>query len=161
MFHLILSVHLLLCVFLVGLVLIQQGRGADMGAAFGGSSNTLFGAGGAADFLTKMTTGTAIAFMVSSILLVRWYDAAVTTPRQAASPLEGSVMQGEARPAPAAKDDAASVPGEQQPAAAKADAPKSPSSGAAAPAPAPAAAPAPPVQPQAPGQSKPSAQKAP
>jgi preprotein translocase subunit SecG len=60
---------------LIGLVLIQQGKGADMGAAFGGGSNTLFGASGATAFITKLTTGIAVAFMVTSILLINLYTA--------------------------------------------------------------------------------------
>ena len=95
MFNILLVIHSVLCVILMGLVLIQQGKGADMGAAFGGNSTTLFGAAGAADFLTKLTTGIAIAFMVSSILLVRAYSEFETSPRSVANPLEGSVMVGQ------------------------------------------------------------------
>ncbi len=52
---------------LAGLVLIQQGRGADVGAAFGsGSSNTMFGSGGSASFLTKITVWLAIGFFLIS-----------------------------------------------------------------------------------------------
>ena len=54
-------------VALGGLVLLQQGRGADVGAAFGaGASNTMFGSGGSASFLTKMTVWLAIGFFVIS-----------------------------------------------------------------------------------------------
>jgi len=62
-------IHVFACVFLVVVVLLQTGKGADMGAVFGGGSQTLFGSGGAGNFLTKMTTGTAIAFMLTSLLL--------------------------------------------------------------------------------------------
>ncbi len=75
LFYTVLGIHCLLCVTLVGLVLIQQGKGADMGAAFGGGSNTLFGASGATAFITKLTTGIAVAFMVTSILLINLYTA--------------------------------------------------------------------------------------
>ena len=54
---------------MVLIVLIQQGKGADMGATFGGSSNTLFGASGADNFLTKLTTMLAAAFMITSVTL--------------------------------------------------------------------------------------------
>lgn len=74
MFYIVLTMHLVLCVTLIGLVLLQQGKGADMGAAFGGGSNTLFGATGATAFITKFTTGIAIAFMVTSVLLVNLYS---------------------------------------------------------------------------------------
>lgn len=62
--------HILICLALILIVLLQTGKGADMGAAFGGgSSQTLFGSSGAATFLTKSTTFVAIAFMVTSLVL--------------------------------------------------------------------------------------------
>jgi preprotein translocase subunit SecG len=67
--YLVPTVHVLACLFLIVVVLLQTGKGADMGAAFGGGSQTLFGAGGAGNLLTKLTTGTAIAFMVTSLIL--------------------------------------------------------------------------------------------
>jgi preprotein translocase subunit SecG len=60
-------VHVIACTFLIGIVLLQQGKGADMGAVFGGSSSTIFGSSGAGNFLTRLTTGTAIVFMVTSL----------------------------------------------------------------------------------------------
>lgn len=65
----LLIIHVLVCIFLVLLVLIQGGRGAEIGAAFGGSSQTLFGSRGAATFLSKLTTGVAIVFMLTSLSL--------------------------------------------------------------------------------------------
>ena len=65
----VLIIHVLVCFFLIGIVLLQSGKGAELGAAFGGSSQTLFGSRGAATFLNKMTTGVAVVFMVSSLLL--------------------------------------------------------------------------------------------
>ena len=63
------TIHVLACLFLIVVVLLQTGKGADMGAVFGGGSQTLFGSSGAGNFLTKLTTGTAIAFMVMSLIL--------------------------------------------------------------------------------------------
>src|SRR5690242_21664991 len=63
------AIHVLACLFLIVVVLLQTGKGADMGAVFGGGSQTLFGSGGAGNFLTKLTTGTAIAFMITSLIL--------------------------------------------------------------------------------------------
>jgi preprotein translocase subunit SecG len=63
------TIHVLACLFLVVVVLLQTGKGADAGAVFGGGSQTFFGSGGAGNFLTKLTTGTAIAFMVTSLVL--------------------------------------------------------------------------------------------
>lgn len=66
----ILTVHIIICLFLIVLILFQAGKGADMGAAFGaGSSQTLFGARGAATFLSKLTTGAAVIFLLTSISL--------------------------------------------------------------------------------------------
>lgn len=99
MFLFVLTLHFILCAILVGLVLIQQGKGADMGAAFGaGGSNSLFGAGGATSLIVRITTGTAIAFMVTSILLINLSGAesGLAANAGAASPqgaLAGSVMQ--------------------------------------------------------------------
>ena len=62
-------IHVLACLFLIVVVLLQTGKGADMGAVFGGGSQTLFGSSGAGNFLTKLTTATAITFMLTSLLL--------------------------------------------------------------------------------------------
>ena len=63
-------VHVIVCVALIMIVLLQTGKGADMGAAFGGgSSQTLFGSTGASTFLSKATTIAAIIFMVTSLWL--------------------------------------------------------------------------------------------
>ena len=96
MFDIILTVHLVLCVALIGLVLLQQGKGADVGATFGGGNNTLFGAGGAVNMITKVTTTVAISFMVTSILLVRAYGERghVGPVGASTTPLAGSVMEG-------------------------------------------------------------------
>lgn len=62
-------VHVIVAVGLILFVLLQAGRGAGIGAAFGGSSQTMFGAQGPTGFLGKLTTGAAILFMVTSLLL--------------------------------------------------------------------------------------------
>lgn len=95
MYHtILLSIHWALCFFLIILVvLLQQGKGADMGVAFGGGSNTLFGASGANTLLVKITTTVAVLFMCSSFMLVRHYNAGgiqVASPAQA---LKGSVVE--------------------------------------------------------------------
>jgi len=61
-------IHVLVCIALIMIVLLQTGKGSDMGAAFGGgSSQTLFGSTGASTFLSKATTGAAIVFMLTSL----------------------------------------------------------------------------------------------
>jgi len=61
--------HVLACIAMVLVVLLQTGKGADMGAAFGGSSQTIFGSSGPGTFLGKMTTGIAVVFMLTSLFL--------------------------------------------------------------------------------------------
>jgi len=63
-------IHVIVCVALILIVLLQTGKGSDMGAAFGGgSSQTLFGSTGASTFLTKATTAAAIVFMLTSLTI--------------------------------------------------------------------------------------------
>ncbi|HKA53312.1 MAG TPA: preprotein translocase subunit SecG [Candidatus Binatia bacterium] len=78
-YTLLIVIHVLSCIFLVTVVLLQQGKGADIGAVFGGSSQTLFGSSGAGNFLTKLTSATAIIFMLTSLSLT--YGAAKRTTR--------------------------------------------------------------------------------
>lgn len=66
----ILGLHVLAALAVIGLVLIQHGKGADAGVGFGGgSSSTVFGSGGAGNFLTRMTTGIVITFFITSFVL--------------------------------------------------------------------------------------------
>jgi len=61
--------HVIMCLILIGIVLLQTGKGASMGAAFGGATNTLFGGAGPASFLNKITTIAAVMFMLTSFTL--------------------------------------------------------------------------------------------
>ena len=70
MLILLATVHVIVCLFLIGVVLLQQGKSADLAGAFGGQgSQTAFGPRGAANLLTKLTTWGAVLFMVLSISL--------------------------------------------------------------------------------------------
>ena len=70
MLILLVILHVIVCLFLIGVVLLQQGKSADLAGAFGGQgSQTAFGPRGAANLLTKLTTWSAIIFMVTSIAL--------------------------------------------------------------------------------------------
>ncbi|KTD52314.1 protein-export membrane protein secG (preprotein translocase subunit) [Legionella quinlivanii] len=70
MYQLILMIHVLVAIALIGLVLIQHGKGADIGAAFGsGASNTVFGSQGTGGFLFRFTGGLAITFFITSLTL--------------------------------------------------------------------------------------------
>ena len=69
MITLIIVAHTIVCLFLICIVLLQHGKGADIGASFGGSSQSLFGAEGPMPLLNKITTLAAIVFMGTSITL--------------------------------------------------------------------------------------------
>jgi len=85
MITLLTILHVSVCVFLIVIVLLQHGKGADMGASFGGGSGqTVFGSEGPLPLLNKITTGGAIIFMVTSVALA--YNSAHMT--------KGSVMKG-------------------------------------------------------------------
>ena len=62
-------IHILVCIFLVSIVLLQHGKGADVGATFGGGGQSLFGTEGPVPMLNKITTAAAVIFMVTSISL--------------------------------------------------------------------------------------------
>ena len=61
------SLHVIVSAILIGMVLLQKGKGADIGAAFGGASQTVFGPRGTASFLAKLTTAAAVLFMFTSL----------------------------------------------------------------------------------------------
>jgi len=69
MYTFVVVLHVIVCLILIAVVLLQAGKGAEMGAAFGGSSQTIFGSRGAATFLSKLTVGAAVIFMVTSLTL--------------------------------------------------------------------------------------------
>jgi len=70
MIYLLITLHVIVCIFLVGVVLLQQGKSADLAGAFGGQgSQTAFGPRGAANLLTKLTTWGAVLFMLLSLSL--------------------------------------------------------------------------------------------
>jgi preprotein translocase subunit SecG len=65
----IIILHVIVSIGLILVVLLQTGKGAEVGAVFGGSSATIFGSSGAGNFLTRLTTGMAIVFMATSLTL--------------------------------------------------------------------------------------------
>ena len=103
LFPIILSVHILVGLSVIGLVLIQHGKGADMGAAFGsGSSGSLFGSSGSANFLSRTTAVLAAVFFLTSLGLSY---IATAKPR-----VSGSVMDGAATSQPAPSAPASEAP---------------------------------------------------
>lgn len=116
---LMLAVHLLTAVAIVVLVLLQQGKGADMGAAFGtGSAGSVFGAAGSANFLSRSTAVAATVFFATSVALT-YYGAKAPSA-------SGGVMQGVTASEPAKKEAAApeKAPAAGTPAEPKQDVPK-------------------------------------
>lgn len=92
LFYFIIVVHVIVCFFLIGVVLVQQGRSADLAGAFGGQgSQTAFGPRAAANVLTRLTTWAAVIFMCTSIGLVVLFQRSTGTH---------SVLEG-VHPAPA------------------------------------------------------------
>ncbi len=104
---LIVAIHVLVCIVLTIVVLLQQGKGADVGAVFGGSSQTVFGSSGAGNFLTKLTGGLAVLFFVTSMLLAYGSTKHVTSSIFDRSPANKAVP---AKPAPSEKSAAPAVP---------------------------------------------------
>jgi preprotein translocase subunit SecG len=139
--NIVLALQLLTALGMIGLVLIQHGKGADMGASFGsGSSGSLFGATGSANFLSRSTAACASVFFACTLAL------AYLSNDRAPSASGGSVLD---RGTPAASAPAASgpqIPGLEAPPAPAASVPAAPA------VPAPAAAPASPAAPASAGE---------
>lgn len=117
---LLIIIHVIVCLFLIGIVLLQHGKGADIGASFGGSSQSLLGTEGAVPLLNKITTLSAIVFMGTSISLA-YISANQSTGsvmkdmkvEQAAEPVTPS--EPATIPMPAAEAEDASAPAEKAP----------------------------------------------
>jgi preprotein translocase subunit SecG len=105
---LLITFHVLTCFALILIVLLQHGKGADIGVQFG-ASQTVFGARGAGNFLTKLTTGAAIVFMTTSFILSKLSGRAdvsdilepaaveqILEPEAPASDIEAQPIEGEA-----------------------------------------------------------------
>jgi preprotein translocase subunit SecG len=121
----VLAVQMLSALGMIGLILIQHGKGADMGAAFGsGGSGSLFGASGSANFLSRSTAVLAAVFFACTLLLAYFGNA---RPASTGSVLEGAAVTA---PASAASDAAPQIPG-GAPAGTVPVAPAVPASGAA------------------------------
>ncbi|MBM3300300.1 MAG: preprotein translocase subunit SecG [Deltaproteobacteria bacterium] len=148
---LVLIIHIVVCIALILIILLQSGKGADIGAAFGGgSSQTVFGSTGATPFLSKVTIIAAVVFMVTSFVLtyfsgkgVQVTDGSLVTKQAPAIPMTGepapgSVPQPAGGEAPAAepqpaKEGTSSVPPAAVPSHAGAEKPGEPSSESGAP----------------------------
>ena len=120
---LLLIIHVLVALFLIGIVLLQHGKGADVGATFGGSSQSLFGTEGPVPLLNKITTLAAIVFMGTSISL-----AYISANKSTGTVMSDVPVQQTTIPAPAADTAPITIPmpaaESTAPAAAPAEAPK-------------------------------------
>lgn len=70
----LIAIFVIVCIFLVLVILLQSGKGEGLGVTFGGSSQTVFGARGAADFLSRTTTYLAIGYLILALLLAKFYQ---------------------------------------------------------------------------------------
>jgi protein translocase SecG subunit len=113
MFTFVLIIHVIVSFFLILIVLVQGGKGAELGAAFGGSSQTLFGARGAATIFGKLTTVAAVVFMLTTLTLAIMVVSRVPVetqqqrsmprvPGPVTGPVQGAPSQHSSQPTPAA-----------------------------------------------------------
>ena len=97
----VILLHVTVCIALILIVLLQRGKGADMGAAFGGSSQAVFGSAGATSFMHKITAAAAIIFMLTSLSLALLFGRGSSS----------SIMEGVSQPqAPVAQEAQPSAP---------------------------------------------------
>jgi preprotein translocase subunit SecG len=126
-FNILVGVQMLAALAMIGLILIQHGKGADMGAAFGsGSAGSLFGASGSANFLSRTTAVLAAVFFACTLLLAYFSH---SRPTGGGSLLERAAIGASApapAPAPAASSPASQIPGGNAPAAPAGGAPAAP-----------------------------------
>jgi preprotein translocase subunit SecG len=142
--------HVMVCVFLVVIVLLQRGKGADIGAVFGaGSGATIFGSRGAGNFLTKLTTGAAAVFMVTSLSLA-YFGQQGSDLLDDTAPAQEAPASPFAEPAPAAEGTPPATGGFEEVPADAAKTPVEAEKPAPAPAEAPKTAPADPAPPSTP-----------
>lgn len=123
MYYVLIALHIFVSIALIGIVLLQSGKGAEMGASFGaGGSQTVFGASGGNTFMNKMTTGAAVIFMLTSLTLAHLSSTGRTS----------SIMSGKSAPAAPAQKSAPAAPA--TPAAPQGAAPAAPAQPIQAPA---------------------------
>jgi preprotein translocase subunit SecG len=116
--------HVLACIFLIAVVLLQRGKGAEIGAVFGsGASSTVFGSRGAGNFLTKLTTVSAVIFMLTSLSLSYLWTTSSTdrlfdepiAEEEAPAPAEEPLFE-EVEKTPAQPDSSSGIPALPEPA---------------------------------------------
>jgi preprotein translocase subunit SecG len=120
-FIFVVTIHVVVCMLIIAVVLLQAGKGADIGSAFGGTgSQAVFGSMGTPTLLGKITTGVAIVFMLTSFWLAAQGSRRVgttimpATPPPAAAPAAPTAAPAPADPAPAPATPAAPAPAGQK-----------------------------------------------
>ena len=125
MYIFLVIVHIIVSIALIAIVLLQSGKGAEMGASFGASgSQSVFGAGGGSTFMSKMTTGAAVIFMLTSLTLAYLSGhsgtssimKSATVPPKALPQTQGTLPQPAAQGKPAAAPAKPAQPAQQVPA---------------------------------------------
>jgi|SRR5581483_11474921 preprotein translocase subunit SecG len=108
MYTLAVVIHVIVCFLMIASILLQAGKGAEIGAAFGGSSQTVFGSRGPGTFLSKVTVAAAIIFMLTSLGLAvlskeRTFSSTVIdlNKKDSAPAAEGAKSESSATPTPA------------------------------------------------------------
>ena len=107
MYTIAIIIHLFVCFLMIASILLQAGKGAEIGAAFGGSSQTVFGSRGPGTFLSKVTVGAAIVFMLTSLTL-----AMLSRQEHAASVIDVPSTSSESMPTPASTPPVSEKPAE-------------------------------------------------
>jgi preprotein translocase subunit SecG len=148
--YLLYTLHVLVCVFLILVVLLQQGKGADLSVFGGGSTQTAFGARGATTFLHKLTVASFIIFVLTTLAIaIPQLGGSASVMRGATGAGKGAKGTSSSRPAPGQRGGAPAPAGRPAPPGAPGAPTKAmpnrpaPASGPAAPAPAPKAPPPP------------------
>jgi len=108
MYTLAVILHLFVCFLMIASILLQAGKGAEIGAAFGGSSQTVFGSRGPGTFLSKVTVGAAVVFMLTSLTL-----AMLSRQEHAASVIDVPSASSESTSAPASTPPATETSSEE------------------------------------------------
>ena len=114
MYTLAVILHVIVCFLMIGAILLQAGKGAEIGAAFGGSSQTVFGSTGAAPFLAKLTAAAAILFMVTSLGLTFLGQQKEASVMRGTGAKPGPQQTAPVSPAPAAPAQPAPAPQSQK-----------------------------------------------
>lgn len=103
LYTLVVILHVFVCFLMIGAILLQSGKGAEIGAAFGGSSQTIFGSRGPANFLSKLTVVVAAVFMVTSLSLAilakeRTFSSTVIDLKQKSAPPTPATSEPQSQP---------------------------------------------------------------